>query len=34
LRHAESRIAEYRDDVWDSAPVRAARWFRSKLAVG
>jgi hypothetical protein len=34
LRHAESRIAEYRDDVWDSAPVRAARWFRSKLAAG
>ena len=32
LAHAEGRIAEYRDDVWDTRRVRAARWVRRKLA--
>lgn len=32
LSHAETRIAEYRDDVWDSQRTRAVRWVRSRLA--
>jgi len=32
LSHAESRIAEYRDDVWDSRRTRAVRWVRRQLA--
>ncbi|HPV73776.1 MAG: glycosyltransferase [Gemmatimonadetes bacterium] len=32
LKHAESRIAEYRDDVWDSPRTRAVRWVRHRLA--
>jgi hypothetical protein len=32
LGHAESRIAEYRDDVWDSPRTRAVRWVRHRLA--
>ncbi|ODT05039.1 MAG: hypothetical protein ABS52_02485 [Gemmatimonadetes bacterium SCN 70-22] len=32
LEHAESRIAEYRDDVWDSRRTRAVRWMRKSLA--
>jgi len=32
LQHAESRIAEYRDDVWDSPRTRAVRWVRHRLA--
>jgi len=31
LDHAERRIGAYRDDVWDSAPVRATRWVRSRF---
>lgn len=32
LKHAAKRIAEYRDDVWDSRGTRAARWVRRRLA--
>ncbi|HEX4934406.1 MAG TPA: glycosyltransferase [Gemmatimonadaceae bacterium] len=32
LAHAETRIAEYRDDVWDSRRTRAVRWVRRQLA--
>lgn len=32
LEHAETRIAEYRDDVWDTRRTRAARWVRKKIA--
>lgn len=31
LSHAETRIAEYRDDVWDSHRTRAVRWVRRRL---
>lgn len=33
LAHAAGRIAEYRDDVWDTRRTRATRWVRRKLAV-
>ena len=32
VRHANTRIEMYRDDVWDTAPVRAARWVGRRLA--
>lgn len=34
MAHAEARIAEYRDDVWDTRRTRAARWVRQRLAAG
>jgi len=32
VRHANTRIDMYRDDVWDTARVRAARWVGRRLA--
>lgn len=32
IAHAATRIAEYRDDVWDTRRTRAARWVQRRLA--